>query len=532
MPLTTFWENIMLIISNVNLSLDTDFESLKSVMEKELKTHLKSAELYKISVDARKKDNVHFCCSVLVSADNEPMILKRNKNAALFTEVKYNYPVFKGENFTRPVIVGFGPAGMFCALVLSRAGLKPIVLERGQDADQRKADVEAFLNGGELKQNSNVQFGEGGAGTFSDGKLNTGIKDIRCREVLKTFADFGGGDKILYDAKPHIGTDVLISVVKNIRREIIKNGGEVRFNTRLEKINTKSGKIVSVIAGGKEITCDKAILATGHSARDVFSLLKQMNVNMSQKPFSMGVRIEHRQEDINKVLYGKFYNHPALSAADYKLAVHLENGRGVYTFCMCPGGEVINSSSEEGGLAVNGMSNSARDGQNANSALLVSVEPQDLKSDDIMAGCYLQQKIEKKAYEIAQGSVPITTVGQLLKGEKSKIGRVKPTVKPSCVFADFESIFPKFITDSLKEALPLFDRKIKGFASSDAILTAPETRSSSPIRILRNDKYQSESIKGLYPCGEGAGYAGGIMSAAVDGMRVAEQVIDDLNNKE
>ncbi len=519
----------MIIINNVKLSLDTDFKLLKSEMEKELKTPLKSAELYKKSVDARKRDNVHFCCSVLISANNEQQILKKNKNALPFKRAEYVNPVFSGENASRPVVVGFGPAGMFAALVLARAGLKPIVIERGQDADTRKRDVEAFLNGGELKPDSNVQFGEGGAGTFSDGKLNTGIKDVRCRAVLEAFANFGADDKILIDAKPHIGTDVLVSVVKNIRNEIIKNGGEVRFNTRLEKINTQNGKIVSVTVGDKEIACDKVVLATGHSARDVFALLKQMNVKMAQKPFSMGVRIEHRQEDINKALYGKFYNHPALSAADYKMAVHLENGRGVYTFCMCPGGEVINSSSEQGGIAVNGMSNSARSGENANSALLVGVEPQDLESDDIMAGCLLQQKIEKKAYEIAQRSVPITTVGQLLYGEKAEIGKVKPTVKPSYAFADFTDIFPDFITDSLKEALPLFDKKINGFADRDAVLTAPETRSSSPIRILRNENYMSESIFGLYPCGEGAGYAGGIMSAAVDGMRVAEQVIADIS---
>ena len=300
--------------------------------------------------------------------------------------------------------------------------------------------VEEFFSGKELKVNSNVQFGEGGAGTFSDGKLNSGIKDPRCRAVLKEFVSHGAQPKILTDAKPHIGTDILVDVVKNIRKEIISLGGTVLFETKLEKINTYNNKVSSIIANGKEIICDKVILATGHSARDVFSFLKESGVEMERKPFSVGVRIEHLQEDINKALYGKFYNHPNLSAADYKLAVHLENGRGVYTFCMCPGGEVINSSSEQGGIAVNGMSYSRRDGVNANSAVLVGVNPDDFSGDDVLAGCEFQREIEQKAYNIANGKVPVTTVGQLAFGEQFEVTDVKPTVKPEYVFKDVKEI--------------------------------------------------------------------------------------------
>ncbi len=517
----------MILLNNLKLPLDTDFDNLKSVVEKQLNIKTNAVSLYKKSVDARHKNNVHFCCSALIDVNNESLFLKKNKNAALFNQKEYEWLKCDIIPKNRPLVVGFGPCGIFCALTLARAGLKPIVIERGADVDTRTKDVNAFLNGGELKGESNVQFGEGGAGTFSDGKLNTGIKDPRCRAVLNTFANFGADKRILTDAKPHIGTDVLCSVVKNIRNEIIALGGEVLFNTKLEKINIYNGKIKSVIASGQEIVCDSVVLATGHSARDVFSLLKEQNIQMQRKAFSVGVRIEHLQEDINKALYGEFYNHSALNAADYKLAVHLENGRGVYTFCMCPGGEVINSTSEQNSLTVNGMSNSARDGVNANSALLVGVEPQDFEGDDVLAGCEFQHKIEKKAYEILGGKVPVTTVGQLCFGKKFETTKVEPTVKPSYDFADFSEIFPQFVIDSLKQGIVEFGKKIKGFDSESAVLTAPETRSSSPVKIIRDETYQSVSLSGLYPAGEGAGYAGGIMSAAVDGMRVAEKIIEN-----
>lgn len=520
----------MILINNVNVSLDTDFNNLKPIIAKNLKiseSNIVSVSLYRKSVDARKKEDVHFCCSFLVDLNcSVDKILKRNKNAILYIENKYVWLKTEKTPQFPPVVVGFGPAGMFAALLLAKAGLKPIVIERGADVDTRTKDVEEFFNGGALKENSNVQFGEGGAGTFSDGKLNTGIKDGRCRTVLETFVSFGADPKILTDAKPHIGTDVLKNVVKNLRKEIINLGGTVRFNSCLEKINLENNKIKSIVVNGEELPCDRVILATGHSARDTFRMLKDSGAQMVRKPFSMGVRIEHLQKDMNRALYGEFASHNALGAADYKLAVHLPSGRGVYTFCMCPGGEVINASNSNGHIAVNGMSNSKRDGINSNSAVLVNVEPEDIEGDDALAGLAFQEKIEKTAYEIGGGAVPVQTVGSFVFGEENKLGRIEPTVKPNTIFADFTDIFPEFITDSLKEGIVLFDRKISGFACYDAILTAPETRSSSPIRILRGEDGQSVTIEGLFPSGEGAGYAGGIMSAAVDGLKSAEKLIE------
>jgi len=519
----------MILINNVMLPLDTDFENLERVSANALKTdigNIKHAELYRKSVDARKKNNIMFCCSLLVEVkQGEERLIKKLKNVQGFERKPYIWKKATNTPQIRPVIAGFGPAGMFAGIALARAGLCPIILERGSDADTRTQQVKEFFEGGKLNPESNVQFGEGGAGTFSDGKLNTGIKNIRLRTVLEELYSHGAPKNILTDAKPHIGTDILIDVVKNIRKEVISLGGEVRFDTRLESIKTENGKLISVVAGGEEIPCESLILATGHSARDTFLMLKNSGAQMVRKPFSMGVRIEHLQKDINKALYGDFAESEYLGAADYKMAVHLENGRGVYTFCMCPGGEVINASSEENGIAVNGMSESRRDGRNANSALLVGVEPEDLEGEDVLAGCYLQRKVEQTAYEICRGAVPIDTVGHFVFGEKPEIGKVKPTVKPEYAFADFDKIYPQFITESLKKGIIEFGKKIHGFDDKEAILTAPETRSSSPVRITRDETFQSVSIKGLYPCGEGAGYAGGIVSAAVDGITVAEMLI-------
>ena len=475
----------MLIINNVKLPLDYDFSNLIYAAAKALKTdrkNIKSASLFRKSVDARHKNDVHFCCSLLVSTENDKRFEKNG--ALLYCETEYIWQK-AGKLSARPVVAGFGPAGMFAALALARAGMRPLVLERGQDVDTRIRDVENFFAGGALNTESNVQFGEGGAGTFSDGKLNTGIKDSRCREILKVFVSHGAPEKILTDAKPHIGTDILSGVVKSMRKEITALGGEVRFGARLDKINRKNGGIYSVTVGDDEIPCDTLILATGHSARDTFSMLINEEFELIRKPFSVGVRIEHLQSDINRALYGDFADHPALSAADYKLSAHPDN-RGVYTFCMCPGGGVL-------------------------------------------GGCEFQRKIEQAAYNIAGGGVPVSTVGAFVFGEKAEFTRVKPTVKPNPVISDFGDIFPEFVLSGLKNGIMLFDRKIKGFADKSAVLTAPETRSSSPVRIVRNEELCSVSCRGVYPCGEGAGYAGGIMSAAADGLKIAERIIENSN---
>lgn len=522
----------MILINNVFCPLDSDFKKPEKIVSDYLKCNVLSASLYRKSVDARKKDNIVFCCSFTAeTGKNEDKILKKFKNASKFKETEYVYKKINLSIADRPYIVGFGPAGMFAALSLSRAGLKPIVIERGCDIDTRVSDVESFFDGKKLKENSNIQFGEGGAGTFSDGKLNTGIKDIRCRAVLKAFAEFGAPEDILVDAKPHIGTDNLRKIIKNIRNEIISNGGEIRFCSKLDGIFYENGVLKAISVNGERISCTKLILACGHSARDTFKMLNDNNIEMIKKPFSVGVRIEHKKEAIDKALYGKFAGNKALGAASYKLACHLENGRGVYTFCMCPGGEVVNASDETDGICINGMSNSKRDKVNSNSAVLVGIEPSDL-DDYVLSGCDFQRKIEQAAFKAGNGAVPVTTVGNFVYSEDTPIKDVIPTVKPEYEKTDFNEIFPEFVVSALKQGITEFDKKIKGFADKSAVLTAPETRSSSPVRIVRNENMQSVSLNGLYPCGEGAGYAGGIMSAAVDGLRCAEAVFADYSAQE
>ena len=485
------------------------------------------AKLVRRSVDARDKSDVRLILTLDVETARPVRPLPRNAEPLEDAPARAEGPT-ACHLAHRPLVVGMGPAGLFAGLTLAQAGLGPLVIERGRPVERRERDVEAFWRGGPLDAVSNVQFGEGGAGAFSDGKLNSGIKDPRCRRVLEIFHEAGAPEEILWQAKPHIGTDRLKPTVRGLRERIIALGGEVRFETTLTGLRAEDGRVTGAQLNGSEwFDTGHVVLAVGHSARDTFGWLCDMGVRMSPKPFAIGARIEHRQSDINRAQYGQFAGHPALDAADYKLAVHLPGGRSVYTFCMCPGGQVVAAASEAGGLAVNGMSLFARDGENANAALLVNVTPEDFGGDDPLAGVRFQQKWERAAFA-AGGSdyrAPAQTVGDFMKKQPSAAGgRVAPSYRPGVKWTSLDECLPRFVTDALREALPLLDRKLRGFAHPEAVLTGVETRSSSPLRIER-DAACVASLQGLYPCGEGAGYAGGIMSAAVDGMRCAEAII-------
>lgn len=534
----------MLLVNQIKVSPGFTIEHLKKKTADLLRVSpdkFITFDICKLSVDARKKDNILYIVSVLVTLTNENSILKSCKSGqvSLYNEPKYNPGDFGNIPLQhRPVVVGAGPAGLFSAYFLARYGFKPILLERGYDIETRTKDVNEFWEKGILNVNSNVQFGEGGAGAFSDGKLNTLVNDHfgRNKEVLKLFVECGANPDILYESKPHIGTDILYKVVKNLREKIKSYGGEVRFNAQVTKINISQGRISSLTINDLyDIPVDVCILAIGHSARDTFEMLYSLDVPLESKNFSVGFRIEHSQELINEALYGTKYDKNTLPVGSYKLSYKGSENRGVYSFCMCPGGYVVNASSEKGRTCVNGMSYKARDGKNANSAIVVTVDEREFNGDSPLKGMYFQRELEERAFIAGKGNIPCEYYKDFknevisgltdISGTVSK-NSIEPETKGNYVFTSLKDILPDNLNENLVEAIEYFNRIIPGFSGDYAILSGVESRTSSPVRITRNDEFESIKVKGLYPAGEGAGYAGGIMSAAMDGMKVFEAVLN------
>ncbi len=525
----------MLRIPNLKLLPD---ESDSALLQKALKVLRVGQEdvltfnISKKSVDARDKGSIHFVCTVDVSlkCDEQSVLEQLKAGTAGIVAADEPLTIPRTEAALRPVVAGLGPCGLFGALYLARAGMRPLILERGESVDERARKVNSLRSAGVLDTESNMQFGEGGAGAYSDGKLTTGIKDPLCRQVLHIFHEHGAPDDILFLSRPHIGTDRLPKVVKAIRAEIESLGGEVLFGARLTGLETELGTLrgVHYMYQGEEryFRTDHMLLAIGHSARDTMEMLHQAGLSMAQKPFSIGARIEHPQGLIDRAQYGAIAGHPRLPAAEYNLAVKTRSGRGAYTFCMCPGGTVVAAASEENRVCTNGMSAYLRDGKNANSALLVDVRPEDFPSAHPLAGIAFQREWEGKAYDLGGGEyrAPAQLAGDFLQNVPSTaLGGVAPTYRPGITLGDISFALPVFALDAMREAITAFDRRLRGFAQRDAVLTATETRSSSPVRIPRDDVFQS-NIRGVYPAGEGAGQAGGIMSSAVDGLRAARSM--------
>ncbi len=517
----------MIRLNNIKIRENlSDAEVFKRAIAKNKikQEEVKEWNIYKKSIDARKKDDIYYNYSINVKLKD---VKKENKFGKVKEEEWQEIEVKRNSKY-KPVIIGMGPAGLFAGLLLVDNGIKPIILERGKCVEERIKDVENFANNKKFSSTSNIQFGEGGAGTFSDGKLNTGNSaNMYSRKVLEEFVRFGAPEEILYTAKPHIGTDNLRKIVKNIREYIISKGGQVLFNTKATDFEIENETIKAVICENNRIETDAVILAIGHSARDTFKKLYELGVEIQPKNFAVGTRIEHLQEDINKAQYGENIK-LKLPVADYKLVYHAKNGRTCYTFCMCPGGQVMASNSEENSIVTNGMSNFARDGKNSNSALLVNVTVEDYYRNSPLDGMYFQEDLEQKAFKLGGGNynAPAQRVEDFIDGRKTeKFGKIKPTYMPGVTEADLNEILPEFVTETMKEAIIELDKKLHGFAKKDAVLTGVETRSSSPVQIIRDkDSLNSVNVKGLYPCGEGAGYAGGIMTSAIDGLKCAIKV--------